>query len=164
MLSTEQKKLRDQANRNGALKTKSGLCVRLMDRKNDYDLSRVKEIWANLTMIQQMKGNSHWLDQSNASGKGWNDFLADLFNKRYTRVIVFENEEMIFGFSYISISAMNAQNAKQKTALKATINELYYEPAFKTKVDPAELSELMKNILAKLNIEYIEFAVQDLDI
>ncbi len=162
MLSTEQKKLRDQADRSGALKTKSGLAVRLMDRSNGYDISRVKELWANLTMIQQMRGNSHWLDQSNASGMVWNDFVTDLLAKRYTRLIVFENDEMIFGFSYISISSVNAQNPKQKTALKASINELYYEPAFKNKIDLVELSELMRAILKKLNIEYIEFAVKDL--
>lgn len=161
MLSTEQKKLKTQTKIEGSVQS-SDLTYRVRRSNSEYDENRVSELWANLTMVQQMNGNTHWLDQSNKSGLAWKDFVAKLLKSRGSRVIVFENDKEIFGFAYMNLENKNANNPKQKTSLKAVIKELYLEPAYRAESKKPEMAELMQACLINLGIEYIEFDVKDL--
>ena len=163
MLSTEQKKMRDlekAVSKAVASSLDSSYQVRALSSK--YDQDRVSELWANLTMIQQMQGNDIWLSKSQESGLSWNDYIARLMKSRGARVLVFENSEEIFGFAYLVLQSKNANNPMQKTALKAIIKELYLEPAYRKESKKIEMAELMRDCLMQLGIEYIEFDVQDL--
>lgn len=163
MLSTEQKKLRDLEKAAGqaiASSLDSSYQVRILSSK--YDQDRVAELWANLTMIQQMQGNDVWLSKSQESGLSWNDYVARLVKSRGARVLVFENSEEIFGFGYLVLQSKNANNPMQRTALKGVIKELYLEPAYRKESKKIEMAELMRDCLMQIGVEYIEFDVQDL--
>lgn len=164
MLSTEQKKLRDLEKAAKRAVTAFALDesyqVRVLSSK--YDQDRVSELWANLTMIQQMQGNDIWLSKSQDSGLSWNDFVNKLVKSRGARVLVFENKDEIFGFAYLVLQSKNINNPTKATALKAVIKELYLEPAYRNESKKIEMAELMQDCLLQLGIEYIEFDVQDL--
>lgn len=163
MLSTEQKKMRDLGKAAAAAIASSfdsSYQVRALSSK--YDQDRVAELWANLTMIQQMQGNDVWLSKSQESGLSWNEYVARLIKSRGTRILVFENKEEIFGFAYLILQSKNANNPMQKTELKGVIKELYLEPAYRQESKKIEMAELMRDCLMQLGIEYIEFDVQDL--
>jgi len=163
MLSTEQKKLRDLG-KAAAIAVASSLDASYQVRalSSKYDQDRTAELWANLTMIQQMQGNDVWLTKSQESGLSWNNYIARLVKSRGARVLVFENSNEIFGFAYLVLQSKNANNPAQKTALKAVIKELYLEPAYRKESKKLEMAELMRDCLMQLGIEYIEFDVQDL--
>ena len=160
MLSTKQKKLRDLN------KDKASSLVGYQVRKltAQYDRDRVAELWANLTMIQQMRGDSHWLDEANKSGLKWKEFIDKLTRRRGSRIIVFENAEEIFGFSYMLIEPLNANNPVRKTQTKAVIKELYLEPAYRKQARDIELAEMMRDCIGGMGIDFVEFDVKDLDI
>lgn len=160
MLSETQKKLRDISQASFDLSSKYN--VRALD--SQYDRDRVAELWANLTMVQQMRGNSHWLDMSQASGLKWNEFIFKLISARATKVIVFETVEEIFGFAYMKIESVDANNPKRKTRTKAVIKELYLEPAYRKQARQTEMAEMMRDCIADLGVNVIEFDVEDLDI
>jgi hypothetical protein len=163
MLSTEQKKLRDIEAKTidvAAESLDASYKVRVLSRK--YDEDRVAELWANLTMIQQMQAKDVWLSKSKESGLSWNEYITRLIKSRGTRVLVFENSEEIFGFAYLILQSKNSNNPKQKTSLKAVIKELYLEPAYRKESKKTEMAELMQNCLMQMHIEYIEFDIKDL--
>ena len=163
MLSTEQRKLRDlkKAVANAiASSFDESYQVRALSSK--YDQDRTAELWANLTMIQQMQGNDIWLSKSKESGLSWNDYISRLVKSRGARVLVFENSDEIFGFAYLVLQSKNANNPNEKTALKAVIKELYLEPAYRNDAKKIEMAELMRDCLMQMGIEYLEFDVQDL--
>ncbi len=160
MLSTKQKKLRDISK--GADSNLEGFQVRKLH--SQYDRDRVAELWANLSMIQQMRGISHWMDEATESKLKWNEFIDKLTRRRSSRVIVFENKEEIFGFSYMLIEPLNANNPKCKTQTKAVIKELYLEPAYRKQSRDIELAEMMRDCIGGMGIDFVEFDVKDLDI
>ncbi|MDD9897665.1 MAG: hypothetical protein OXU45_01565 [Candidatus Melainabacteria bacterium] len=160
MLSKTQKKLRDISQ--ASLDIGSKYNLRALD--SSYDKDRVAELWANLTMVQQMRGDSHWLDQSQGSGLKWNEFIFKLISARATKVIVFETVEEIFGFAYMKIEPLDANNPKRKTKTKAVIKELYLEPAYRKQAREMEMAEMMRDCIADLGIDFVEFDVEDLDI
>lgn len=160
MLSETQKKLRDISQARTKLGSKYN--VRQLDSK--YDRDRVAELWANLTMIQQMRGNSFWTDESKKSKLKWNDYITKLTKSRGSRVIVFETMEEIFGFAYFHIAALDANNPKRKTKTKAVVKELYLEPAYRKQAREIEMAEMMRDCIADMGIDFVEFDVADLDI
>lgn len=157
MLSTKQKKLRDL---NKVANAEVNYSVRKLH--SDYDKDRVTELWANLTMIQQMQGNNHWLDQAKKANLEWKEFVRKLLRTRSCRVIVFENAEEIFGFAYMVLEPMNANNPKVKTQLKAIIRELYLEPAYRKQAKELEMAEMMRETIKGMNVEFVEFDVKDI--
>lgn len=160
MLSTKQKKLRDLNK-----PTVSGdLSYSVRKLSSDYDKDRVSELWANLTMIQQMQGNNHWLEQSKKSGLEWKDFVRKLLRTRSARVIIFENTEEIFGFAYLTLEPMNINNPKVKTQLKAIIKELYLEPAYRKQSKESQMAEMMRDTIKSMGVEFVEFDVKDLNL
>ncbi|MDA0772566.1 MAG: hypothetical protein O3C63_06445 [Cyanobacteria bacterium] len=160
MLSETQKKLRDISKASSELDSKYN--IRALESK--YDKDRVVELWANLTMIQQMRGNSHWTDESTKSGLKWNEYIFKLIKTRACRVIVFETVEEIFGFAYMQIAPLDANNPKRKTKTKAIIKELYLEPAYRKQARDMEMAEMMRDCINDMGIDFVEFDVQDLDI
>lgn len=162
MLSAEQKKLKNLTKLVDGIVSSIDESYSVRRVNSEYDENRVSELWANLTMIQQMNGNDHWLALSNKSGKSWQEFITKLIKSRGSRVIVFENSEMIFGFAYMVLENKNANNPKQKPSLKATIKELYLEPKFRKQANKPEMAEMMQTCLMDMGIEFIEFDVKDL--
>jgi archaeosine-15-forming tRNA-guanine transglycosylase len=163
MLSTEQKKLRDiEAKSNSATAESLDASYKVRVLSSKYDEDRVAELWANLTMIQQMQSKDVWLSKSQESGLSWNEYISRLVKSRGARVLVFENSEEIFGFAYLVLESKNSNNPMQKTSLKAVIKELYLEPAYRKESKKIEMAELMQTCLMKMNIEYIEFDIKDL--
>lgn len=164
MLSTEQKRLKQA---NTTLKDESTVVdnksvYQIRRALSKYDFDRVAELWANLTMIQQMQGRDHWLSNSKNSGLSWNEYIHRLLRSRGARTIVFENEEMIFGFAYMVLENKNQNNAKSSPMLKAVIKEMYLEPGFREKIDKSEMAEMMRQCLLNMRIDYFEVDVVDL--
>jgi len=159
MLSTEQKKLKEKVVKTIVINSPdSSFSVRPLNSK--YDAARVAELWANLSMVQQLQGNEYWLNQFKLSNLSWNDFIEKTITKRSFRVVVLENQDLIFGFAYMSLTAVNLNNPKQPNQLKAIIKEVYLEPGFKNKVNYDELGEMMKNCLEKMGVDLVEIDVK----
>jgi len=159
MLSTEQKKLKDQVVKTNIIKSlDSSFQVRPLS--GQYDILRVSELWANLSMIQQMQGNEYWYKSSLDSKLSWNDFIEKIITRRSFRVVVLENDDVIFGFAYMSLNAVNLNNPKKPNQLKAIIKEVYLEPGFRNKVNFDELGEMMKNCLEKMGVDLVEIDVK----
>ena len=159
MLSTEQKKLKEKVVKTIVINSPdSSFSVRPLNSK--YDTARVAELWANLSMVQQLQGNEYWLNQFKLSNLSWNDFIEKTITKRSFRVVVLENQDLIFGFAYMSLTAVNLNNPKQPNQLKAIIKEVYLEPGFKNKVNYDELGEMMKNCLEKMGVDLVEIDVK----
>jgi hypothetical protein len=160
MLSTEQKKLKEKQQPASGKFDSDHYAIRKATGK--YDIDRVTELWANLTMIQQMQGNDHWMKASQKSGLSWGEYIERLLSSRASKVIVFENRDLIFGFAYMVLEPMNFNNAKQKPKLKAVIKEIYLEPAYREQGKSEEMAEMMRQCLLTMNIDYFEFDVKDL--
>jgi hypothetical protein len=159
MLSTEQQKLKEKTVKtNIVISPDSSFQVRPLS--GQYDILRVAELWANLSMIQQMQGNDFWYKSSLDSKLSWNDFIEKTITKRSFRVVVLENQDLIFGFAYMSLTAVNLNNPKKPNQLKAIIKEVYLEPGFKNKVNFDELGEMMKNCLEKMGVDLVEIDVK----
>jgi hypothetical protein len=159
MLSTEQKKLKDLVVKTNIIKSLDS-SFQLRPLSGQYDILRVAELWANLSMIQQMNGNEFWYKSSVESKLSWNEFIEKTITKRSFRVIVLENDDVIFGFAYMSLTAVNLNNPKKPNQLKAIIKEVYLEPGFKNKVNFDELGEMMKNCLEKMGVDLVEIDVK----
>ncbi len=162
MLSTEQKKLRDEANllakNNISAKASSlGIVVRLMQNKSD--LSRVTELWANLVMIQELRGQAVWREAAELANEDWASYISKLIHKANTRIFVFENSEAIFGFAFARLHKLEIQG---QTHLKATLEELYLEPAFRDSATKEAMAIMLREALKTTGVEFIEFAIQDL--
>jgi hypothetical protein len=160
MLSTEQKKLKEKTIIANVIKS-SNMSFHVRPLLAGFDIPRVTELWANLSMIQQMQGNDYWNKTCQDSKLSWAEFMKKTITKRSFRVIVLENDEMIFGFAYMSLSTVNANNPKQKNQLKATIKEVYLEPAYRPKVDFDELGVLMQNCLITMGVDLVEIDVKN---
>ncbi len=161
MLSAEQKKLKSKSKAaGGVLEPGSTYSIRRLSSK--YDKDRVAELWANLSMVQQMNGYTKWMDESQKSNLKWNEYIHKLTRARSSRVLVIENPEEIFGFAYMMIESVNAANPKKKTQLKAVIQELYIEPAYRKEAGQIEMAEKMRDVLKEMGIEYIEFDIKDI--
>jgi hypothetical protein len=159
MLSAEQKKLKEKIIKTIVVSSPdSSFSVRPIF--GQYDSSRVAELWANLSMVQQLQGNEYWLNQFKLSNLSWNDFIEKTISKRSYRVVVLENDEVIFGFAYMSLTAVNLNNPKKPNQLKAIIKEVYLEPGFRSKVNFDELGEMMRNCLMKMGVDLVEIDVK----
>lgn len=161
MLSTEQKKLREREMAFLAAILDQPYNVRKLEFASDLD--RVIELWANLTMVQQIQGKDHWLLAMQNSGMTWADYIEKLINSRSARVIVIENKDLIFGFAFMILEPTNLNNPKQKPKLKASIKEIYLEPAYRDPIRNEEIAELIRQCLLDMNIEYFDFDVKDLN-
>lgn len=163
MLSSEQK-IQQQSSQaaTNVLAEKRSIFVR--EASTSYEVDRVTELWANLTMIQQMKGDDHWLKNSQNSGLTWNEYIAKLIDSKAAKVITFENGELIFGFAYMTLENVNATKPNLKPSLKAIIKEVYLEPAYRKQVSYDLLAELMRKSMQSLSINYFEIDVKDLDL
>ena len=115
------------------------------------DLGRLCELWGNLCMIQQMRGEKFWMDKFNKSGLSWADFVVTLSKLDVSELIVFVYEKVVFGFIYLL-----------KEEDFASIKEFYLEPGYREKIDTNQLSSNIKNILESKNIEFVEFDVTEL--
>ena len=162
MLSSEQKTLKKSANTASVLAEKNAVIVR--EAASSFDIDRVTELWANLTMIQQMRGDDHWLKNSKNSGHNWNEYIAKLIDSKGAMVLTFEKEELIFGFAYMTLENMNAAKPNLRPSLKAVIKEIYLEPVYRKSVDYDTLAFLMRKSLQALDINYFEIDVKDLDL
>lgn len=160
MLSTKQQKLKDETVKTNVV-VSNDLNFQVRPLSGNYDILRVSELWANLSMIQQMQGNDHWNKLYQDSKLNWSEFMQKTITKRSFRVIVLENNDFIFGFAYLSLSAVNLNNAKTKTQLKATIKEVYLEPAFRPIVDFNELGNLMQACLISLGVDLVEIDLKN---
>lgn len=160
MLSETQKKLRDISQARTKLATEYN--VRPLESK--YDSDRVAELWANLTMIQQMRGNNFWMDEATKAGLKWKDYVHKLTKSRASKIIVFETMEEIFGFAFFKIEPLDLNNPKRKTKTKAVVKELYLEPAYRKQAREIEMAEMMRDCIADMAIDFVEFDVADLDI
>jgi len=159
MLSTEQKKLKElTVKTNVVISQDTSFSIRPLSGK--YDILRVIELWSNLSMVQQMQGNDYWYKTSLDSKLSWNDFIEKTITKRSFRVVVLENNDVIFGFAYMSLTAVNLNNPKKPNQLKAIIKEVYLEPGFRNKVNFDELGEMMKNCLEKMGVDLVEIDVK----
>lgn len=158
MLSTEQKKLRDKR-----LKKleESGLVQDLMVREASYgyDLDRTIELWANLSMIQSLNGYDYWIEKQKKSGLEWKDYIKKLYSLQDTRFIVFDDQEKIFGFSFLLLEKM-----PNGVDLKAVIRELYLEPSHRNEEMNQYMAEMLRNCLRAMGVEFVEFKVKDLDL
>ncbi len=159
MLSTKQRQLRDLGQPDAVFKAAD---YRIRALNSDYDLDRITELWANLTMVQQMQGNTYWLDESTRLGKRWKEYVSSLAKSRGVRVLVFENKDLIFGFAYLQLQPTNLNNPKQKPVLKAIIKELYLEPAYRQQASKIEMAQMLDECLRNMNIGYFEFDIKDL--
>lgn len=162
MLSSQQKNQKNSNSGGLLLADKNSVCVR--EASSNYELSRVAELWANLTMIQQMRGDDVWLKNSKVSGLSWNEYVMQLINSESSKVLIFEKDEIVFGFSYMLLENVNASKPNLPLSLKAIIKEIYLEPGFRKYVDSDVLAELMRNSMKALTINYFEVAVKDLDL
>jgi hypothetical protein len=161
MLSSEQKtQQKSSKSTSTVLAEKSSTYVR--EASSNYDVDRVTELWANLTMIQQMKGDDHWLKNSQNSGLTWNEYIAKLVDSKGAKVLTFENQDLIFGFAYMTLENINASKPNLRPSLKAVIKEVYLEPAYRKKINYDVLAELMRKALQSLDINYFEIDVKDL--
>lgn len=156
MLSSTQKRLKD-LNKAAAAVAKEGIAaelgINIRKFSPKYDLSRVAELWANLAMVQEMKGQSYWTSKAKESKLEWQDFIKSLAAKKSFELVVFENKEAVFGLAYFEIT----KSQKDKTKTKAVLEELYLEPNFRSdKVDKA-MTEMLQNVLASTGVEFIEF-------
>ncbi len=162
MLSTKQKKLRDNAQTLKPISASPtaanlGISVRLLKAKTDS--SRVIELWANLAMIQEMQGNPVWLSEARAAKETWNKFATKIIKNKSNRFFVFENQQGIFGFALASLEDLKIKGQKH---LKATLRELYLEPAFRTAKTNSSMATMLREALKSTGVEFIEFAVKDL--
>lgn len=160
MLSTKQKQLRDLLASSEDSLLANGYRIRALD--SSYDLDRVTELWANLSMVQQMHGHDRWLKAAAQTQKSWKDYVASLSKSRGARILVFENQNLIFGFAYLQLQPMNLNNPKQKPSLKAIIRELYLEPAYREQSSKIEMAQMLDQCLQSMNISYFEFDIVDL--
>lgn len=117
----------------------------------ESDLGRLCELWGNLCMIQQMRGEKFWMDKFNRSGLSWADFVTSLSKLDIAELIVFVYEKIVFGFIYL----LKEDNF-------ASIKEFYLEPGYREKIDTSQLSLFIKNILESKGIEFVEFDVNEL--
>jgi len=163
MLSSEQKIQYDSGKSGTAVLCKKN-SVFVCEAISSADIDRVTELWANLTMIQQMKGDDHWLKNSQNSGLSWNEYIAKLIDSKAAKVLTFANEDLIYGFAYMTLENINASKANLKPSLKATIKEIYLEPAYRKEIDFDLLAELMRKSLQSLSINYFEIDVKDLSL
>jgi hypothetical protein len=163
MLSSEQKIQRESNQATTTvLAEKSSVLVR--EALSNFDIDRVTELWANLTMIQQMKGDDHWLKNSQNSGLTWNEYIAKLIDSKAAKVLTFETQDLVFGFAYMTLENINASKPNLKPSLKAIIKEVYLEPGYRKKVNYDVLAELMRKSFQSLSINYFEIDVKDLDL
>lgn len=160
MLSTEQKKLKEKTIKTNVFAS-ANLSFHVRPLNGSFDISRVSELWANLSMIQQMQGNDYWNKLCFDSKLTWAEFMKKTITQRSYRVIVLENEELIFGFAYMSLTPVYLNNPKAPNQLKATIKEVYLEPAFRPNVNFEELGELMKNCLISMGVDLVEIDVKN---
>ena len=65
------------------------------------DLGRLCELWGNLCMVQQMRGEKFWMDKYNESGLSWADFIVSLSELKVSEVIVFLYTKILFSGSFI---------------------------------------------------------------
>lgn len=163
MLSSEQKSKQATAGSNDLILAAHN-AIMLREAKSSYDIDRVTELWANLTMIQQMRGNDHWLRNSQNSTLTWNEYISRLIESKGAKVITFEKEGVVFGFAYMNLENINATNPNLRTNLKAIIKEIYLEPGYRKEIGANVLPVLMQKALKKLQINYFEIDVEDLDI
>jgi hypothetical protein len=157
VLSTEQKRQRDEQIKR---LNKSGLLDDLMLREAgpSYDLNRITELWANLSMVQSMKGFTYWIDKQKKSGLSWKEYIQKLYSLQDTRFIVFDDQEKIFGFSFLLLNKMpNGVDSK------AIIKELYLEPSHRSEEMNQYMAELLRDCVRAMGVEYIEFDIKDLD-
>ena len=160
MLSSEQQIQQTSQSSSAVLAEKSSVFVR--EAISNFDVDRVTELWANLTMIQQMKGDDHWLKNSKNSGLTWNEYIAKLVDSKAAKVLTFESGDLIFGFAYMTLENINASKPNLRPSLKAIIKEVYLEPIYRKKVSYDILAELMRKSLQSLSINYFEIDVKDL--
>jgi hypothetical protein len=160
MLSSEQQIQQTSQSSSAVLAEKSSVFVR--EAISNFDVDRVTELWANLTMIQQMKGDDHWLKNSQNSGLTWNEYIAKLVDSKAAKVLTFESGDLIFGFAYMTLENINASKPNLRPSLKAIIKEVYLEPIYRKKVSYDILAELMRKSLQSLSINYFEIDVKDL--
>ncbi len=160
MLSSEQKKQKNKASASVLEPGSTYQLRRIISAK--YDIDRVTELWANLSMVQQMQGYTHWLDEAQRLGLLWKDYVNKLIRSKSSRVLVIENSDMIFGFLFLTLVNIDTQNPKRKPKLKAIIHEVYVEPAFRKEANQIQMAEKAQELLKNMGVEYIEFAVKDL--
>lgn len=142
MLSSKQKKMKDKGSK---LPKGKQFVMRLAE--SEYDLDRAGELWANMAMIQEMQGNSEWLDLHKKSGEPWFPFIKDMVAEDKHQLIVFEDQDKIFGFSFLESNKKNA-----------VIREIYLEPSHREPkmIDEmvGELQECIKGIgLKNVNLD-----------
>lgn len=160
MLSAKQQQLKNLLLVDDDSLVLAGYRIRQLD--SAYDLDRVTELWANLSMVQQMHGHDRWLKAAAQTQKSWKDYIASLSKSRGARILVFENKDLIFGFAYLQLQPMNLNNPKQKPSLKAIIRELYLEPAYREQSSKIEMAQILDQCLQSMNINYFEFDIIDL--
>lgn len=131
------------------MSTKGSLEVREFNIESD--LGRLCELWGNLCMIQQMRGEKFWMDMFNKSGLSWADFVTSLIKLDFSELVVFAYEKIVFGFIFLL-----------KENDFASIKEFYLEPGYREKIDTGQLSKDIKDILKSKDIEFVEFDVTEL--
>jgi len=115
------------------------------------DRGRLAELWGNLCMIQQMRGNSPWMQDYQKSGLSWSEYLLKLSSDQRSKILVFIMKEILFGFTFFTIN----ENL-------ATIREFYLEPGYKDRLEADLLISDIKMELKNQGVQYLEFDIKDL--
>jgi hypothetical protein len=103
-------------------------------------------------MIQQMRGDGHWLeDFEKSTHQSWADFMVELAKYPDCYVMVFILDDFLFGFGYVNI-----ENEK------SIIKEFYIEPGFKDQIIRDELSVLVSEEIAVHGPAELVFDIKDL--
>lgn len=158
MLSTKQRKLRDLRKDLKKFPTKEDLGVEVRPLVSEYDLDRLTELWANLTTIQQMRGNTHWLDSSANSAPSWSNYIKKLVSSSNNQIIVFDDKEKVFGFAFLALEKV----PEEKNAIKAVLKEIYLEPSHRSEAMNHKMAEMLRDCMKSIGIEFVQFDVKDL--
>lgn len=127
--------------------------LKIKEFDKETDLGRLAELWGNLCMVQQMRGEKFWMDQFNQSGLSWQDFLISLSEMEVSKLLVFLYQDIVCGFTFFILNED-----------LASIKEFYIEPGYQEKFEIQDLIQDIKAELKKSKVEFVEFDVKDLGV
>lgn len=134
-----------KGNSNKAKTSRSMDLVEARQATKKHDFDKVAELWANLAMVQEMKGKPVWTTKQKESGLAWFPYIRELGKEKQNKFIVMEDPEKIFGFVYIELALVGKK-------VRGIIHELYIEPSHHDLPD-AELAKLLRAAIQKLGVE-----------
>lgn len=133
--------------------------LKMREGKSDHDYDKIAELWANLAMVQQIKGYTRWIDQQKESGLDWFPYIKTLKNDEKNRFIVIEDEKQIFGFAYLVVQP----DSEEAGQVNGELLEIYLEPSEHLKGHNDELGEMLRSsIRDDLGVTYIEFKLDEI--